>query len=159
MSEGAVTEAYLADRRQVIGVLQEVLATEIVCNLRYRNHYYMASGINAQPVAQEFLEHATAELTHADWVSKRITQLGGVPNLNPEGLATRAHARYSEAQTLQAMIREDLVAERIAIETYSEIVRWLGADDPTTRRIIEDILKVEEEHADDLVNLLARMRT
>ena len=158
MSEGAVTEAYLADRDKVISVLQEVLATEVVCNLRYRNHYYMASGINAQPIAQEFLEHATEELQHADWVAKRITQLGGVPNLNPDGLATRAHATYVEAESLDAMIREDLVAERIAIQTYSEIIRWLGSDDPTTRRIIEDILKVEEEHADDLANLLERLK-
>jgi bacterioferritin len=114
----------------------------------------MASGINAQPVAQEFLQHATEEQQHADWVAQRITQLGGSPNFNPEGLATRSHAQYVEGATLERMIREDLVAERIAIETYSEIARWLGSDDPTTRRLIEDILKMEEEHADDLANLL-----
>ncbi|HEX9619451.1 MAG TPA: ferritin-like domain-containing protein [Polyangiaceae bacterium] len=158
MSEGAVTGAYLADLDKVIAVLQEVLATEIVCILRYKNHYYMASGINAQPVAQEFLQHANEEQLHADWVSQRITQLGGVPNLNPDGLHLRAHAAYVEAATLDAMIREDLVAERIAIETYSEIIRWLGSDDPTTRRILEDILKMEEEHADDLANLLATLK-
>ena len=131
---------------------------EIVCVLRYKNHYFMASGINAGPVAAEFLQHANEESTHADWVAQRITQLGGVPNFNPEGLATRAHASYVEGATLEVMIQEDLVAERIAIETYSEIVRWLGNDDPTTRRIIEDILKMEEEHADDLANLLATLR-
>ena len=154
MADGAVTGAYLADREQVVAVLNEVLATEIVCVLRYRNHYYMASGINAQPVAAEFLEHANEEQQHADWVAERITQLGGAPNFDPEGLATRAHAEYVEGDTLAGMIREDLVAERIAIETYSEIVRWLKDNDPTTRRIIEDILKMEEEHADDLASLL-----
>jgi len=154
MDDGAVTGAYLADRARVIEVLNEVLATEIVCVLRYKNHYFMASGINAQPVAQEFLQHATEEQQHADWVAQRITQLGGTPNFNPDGLATRSHAQYVEGATLERMIREDLVAERIAIETYSEITRWLGSDDPTTRRLIEDILKMEEEHADDLANLL-----
>ena len=157
MAEGAVTGAYLADREKVIGVLNEVLATEIVCVLRYKNNYYMASGINAGPVAQEFLQHATEEQMHADWVAQRIAQLGGMPNFNPEGLAMRSHAEYREGETLEAMIKEDLVAERIAIETYSEIIRWLANDDPTTRRIIEDILKMEEEHADDLANLLATL--
>jgi bacterioferritin len=157
MSDGAVTGAYLADRDQVISVLNEVLATEIVCILRYKNHYFMASGIHAQPVAAEFLQHANEEQLHADWVAQRITQLGGVPNFSPEGLSTRSHAAYAEGDTLEAMIQEDLVAERIAIETYSEIIRWLGNDDPTTRRIIEDILKMEEEHADDLANLLATL--
>ena len=157
MSEGAVTGAYLADRQLVIEVLNEILATEIVCVLRYRNHYFMASGINAGPVAAEFLEHANEEQMHADWVAKRITQLGGSPNFNPEGLASRSHAEYQEGETLQEMIEEDLVAERVAIETYSEIIRWLGSDDPTTRRMVEDILKMEEQHADDLANLLATL--
>lgn len=157
MSEGAVTGAYLADREQVIAVLNEVLATEIVCVLRYKNHYYMASGIEAGPIAAEFLQHANEEQQHADWVAERITQLGGVPNFDPEGLATRAHAEYKEEDTLEGMIREDLVAERIAIETYNEIIRWLGNDDTTTRRMIEDILKMEEEHADDLASMLDRM--
>jgi bacterioferritin len=154
MEEGAVTGAYKADRKKVVEVLNEVLATEIVCVLRYKNHYYMASGIHAQPVAAEFLQHANEEQTHADWAAQRITQLQGVPNFNPAGLDKRAHAEYREGDTLEEMIREDLVAERIAIETYSEIIRWLGNDDPTTRRLIEDILKMEEEHADDLANLL-----
>ena len=154
MDDGAVTGAYGADIVRVIEVLNEVLATEIVCVLRYRNHYYMASGVNSPVVAAEFLEHANEEQMHADWVAERITQLGGEPNFNPEGLVTRAHAEYAEGDTLEEMIREDLVAERIAIETYSEIIRWLKDNDPTTRRIIEDILKMEEEHADDLANLL-----
>jgi len=154
MEQGAVTGAYRADRAQVLKVLNEVLATEIVCVLRYKNHYFVASGINAAPVAAEFLQHANEEQGHADEVARRIVQLGGKPNLSPEGLATRAHAQYSEGETLESMIREDLVAERIAIETYSEIVRWLGDDDSTTRRMIEGILAVEEEHADDLATLL-----
>jgi bacterioferritin len=154
MSDGAVTGAYKADRAQVINVLNEVLATEIVCTLRYRNHHFMAAGINAEPVAAEFLVHANEEQAHADQVSQRITQLGGIPNWSPEGLAARSHAHYATGETLSQMIRENLVAERIAIETYSEIVRWLGDDDPTTRRLIESLLAVEEEHADDLKNLL-----
>ncbi len=154
MQDGAVTGAYLADKQRVLDVLNEVLATELVCVLRYKNHYFMASGINAGPVAAEFLQHANEEQMHADWVAQRITQLGGVPNFDPKGLATRSHAEYNEGESLVTMIQEDLVAERIAIETYSEIIRWLGNDDATTRRIIEDILKMEEEHADDLASLL-----
>ena len=157
MHEGAVTGAYLADKNLVIDVLNEILATEIVCVLRYRNHYFMASGINAGPVATEFLEHANEEQMHADWVAERITQLGGSPNFDPNGLATRSHAEYREGETLQTMIEEDLVAERVAIETYSEVIRWLGDDDPTTRRMVEDILKMEEQHADELANLLATL--
>lgn len=157
MMDGAVTSAYQADREQVLAVLNEVLATEIVCILRYRNHYYSASGINAEPIAAEFLTHANEEQVHADWVSVRISQLGGSPNWSPEGLASRAHAQYVEGETLKDMIREDLIAERIAIETYSEIIRWLGNDDPTTRGIIEDILKEEEHHADDLAGMLEEM--
>ncbi|CAG0959457.1 bacterioferritin [Planctomycetaceae bacterium] len=154
MMDGAVTEANRADVGKVIEVLNEVLATEIVCTLRYKNHHFMATGINAGPVAAEFLVHANEEQMHADWVARRITQLGGKPNFDPKGLATRSHAEYAEGDTLEAMITEDLVAERVAVETYSEIARWLGTDDPTTRRMIEDILKMEEEHADDLKNLL-----
>ena len=157
ISEGAVTDAYLADRSLVVDVLNDILATEIVCVLRYRNHYFAASGINAGPVAAEFLEHANEEQMHADWAAERITQLGGSPNFNPEGLLSRSHAQYSEGETLQEMIEEDLVAERVAIETYSEVIRWLGNDDPTTRRMIEDILKMEEQHADELASLLATL--
>lgn len=157
MREGAVTSAYKADRNQVIDVLNEVLATEIVCVLRYKNHYYMAQGLNRDPVADEFLQHANEEQGHADMVSERITQLGGEPNLDPAGLATRSHSEYTGGDTLVELVKEDLVAERIAIETYSEIVRWLGEDDPTSRRMMEDILAMEEEHADDMLDLLGRM--
>jgi bacterioferritin len=157
IEQGAITDGYKADRERVIAVLNEVLATELVCVLRYKRHYYMASGIHAEPVAQEFLQHANDEQGHADQVAERITQLQGEPNFNPEGLATRSHSEYVEGGSLVDMIREDLVAERIAVESYSEIVRWLGNDDPTTRSLIEDILKKEEEHADDLVKLLATL--
>jgi bacterioferritin len=158
MQDGAVTGAYLADRDRVVAVLNEVLATEIVCVLRYKNHYFMATGIHAKPVAEEFLEHANEEMRHADMVAKRITELGGRPNMNPVGLATRSHAEYREGDSLEDMIREDLIAERVAIETYTEIARWLASDDTTTRRMIEEILAVEEEHADDLSNLLERLK-
>ena len=158
MQDGAVTGAYKADRQKVIAVLNEVLATEIVCTLRYKNHYYMASGIHSKAVAAEFLEHAKEEEGHADAAAKRITELGGKPNFNPDGLHTRSHAEYREGESLEDMIKEHLIAERIAIETYSEIVRWLGDTDPTTRRMIEGLLAVEEEHADDLSNLLAGMK-
>jgi bacterioferritin len=157
MEDGAITGSYRADREKVIEVLNEVLATEIVCTLRYKNHYYMAQGIHSEAVATEFLEHANEEQMHADMVAKRITELNGHPNLDPTGLATRSHAEYKECDRLEDMIREDLVAERIAISTYSEIIRWLGNDDPTTRRIIEEILAKEEEHADDLAKLLVRI--
>ncbi len=157
MEDGAVTGSYQADRGKVIEVLNEVLATEIVCTLRYKNHYYMAQGIHAESVAAEFLEHANEEQLHADAVAKRITELNGRPNYDPDGLKTRSHAEYKDVDTLDEMIREDLVAERIAISTYSEIIRWLANDDPTTRRLIEEILAKEEEHADDLAKLLVRM--
>jgi bacterioferritin len=159
MSDGAITGAYTADRDAVVNVLNEVLATENVCVLRYNSHYYKASGIHAQPIAAEFLAHATEEQGHADQVAQRIVQLGGTPNLNPEGLATRSHAQYKEVKNLDEMIKEDLVAERVAIETYSEIVRWIGDGDPTTRRMMEQLLAVEEEHADDLKTLLERFKT
>ncbi|HEU4731650.1 MAG TPA: ferritin-like domain-containing protein [Kofleriaceae bacterium] len=157
MEDGAVTAFYKADREKVIEVLNEVLATETVCTLRYRSHYFMAQGIHASGVEDEFLQHAREEQDHADRVAKRITELGGVPNLDPEGLATRSHARYGSGSRLEDLIKEDLVAERIAIATYSEIVRWLGADDPTTRRLMEELLAKEEEHADDMAKLLSRV--
>ena len=157
MEQGAVTAFYRADREKVIEVLNEVLATEVVCTLRYKNHYFMAKGIHSEAVAEEFLQHAQEEEQHADTVADRIAELGGDPNYSPEGLMTRSHSEYKECESLEDMIREDLVAERIAIATYSEIVRWLGNDDPTTRRTIETILAKEEEHADDLAKLLARL--
>ena len=157
MEMGAVTSAYKADREKVISILNEVLATEIVCVLRYKRHYYMAAGIHAQAVADEFLEHAQEEQTHADIVAERITQLGGEPNFNPEGLAMRSHSQYVEGKSLLDMVREDLVAERIAVESYSEIIRYLGDDDPTTRIAMEQIMSKEEEHADDMKTLLERL--
>ena len=156
METGAVTEGYKADREQVLAVLNDVLATEIVCVLRYKRHFFMARGINAESIKAEFLQHANEEQQHADWVAERITQLNGEPNFNPEGMASRSHSEYQEGSNLIEMIKEDLVAERIAIQSYSEIVRWLGEDDSTTRRLIEEILKMEEEHADDLANMLAK---
>ena len=157
IEKGAVTEGYKADRETVIKVLNEALATEIVCVLRYRRHYFMASGINADSVAAEFLQHSNDEQGHADQIAQRIVQLGGAPNLNPEGLLTRSHAEYVEGETLTDMIKEDLVAERIAIDSYREIVQYLDNDDPTSRRLMETILAVEEEHADDLVSLLGKI--
>jgi bacterioferritin len=152
-----VTEGYSADRDTVVKLLNEALATELVCVLRYKRHYFMANGIHADSVAAEFLEHANDEQGHADQIAARIVQLGGAPNFSPEGLLTRSHAEYVEGDTLTDMIKEDLVAERIAIDSYRDMVRYLGNDDPTSRRMIEGILAVEEEHADDLVSLLGEL--
>ncbi|HSE64267.1 MAG TPA: ferritin-like domain-containing protein [Thermoanaerobaculia bacterium] len=157
IEDGAVTPGYGADRETVVRILNDALATEIVCVLRYKRHYFMAQGIHATAVAQEFLEHANEEQGHADRIAERITQIGGAPNFSPEGLLTRSHSEYVEGNTLVDMIREDLVAERVAIESYSEIVRFLGDRDITTRRMIEEILANEEEHADDLQNLLVTL--
>jgi bacterioferritin len=154
IEKGAVTEAYKGDRPTVIRLLNEALATELVCVLRYKRHHYMATGIHAQAVAEEFLEHANEEQDHADRIAARITQLDGEPNFSPEGLATRSHSEYVEGTTLIDMIREDLVAERIAIDSYSEMVRYLADSDPTTRRLLESVLAVEEEHAEDMKTLL-----
>ena len=154
IEQGAVTPGYGADRETVLRLLNEALATEIVCVLRYKRHYYMATGIHATAVATEFAEHAAEEQSHADMLGERITQLGGSPDLNPEGLLTRSHSEYIEGKDLLEMIREDLVAERIAIESYTEMIRYLGDDDPTSRRMLEEILATEEEHADDLRTLL-----
>ena len=157
IENGAVTQGYTADRETVVKLLNEALATEIVCVLRYRRHYFMASGINAESVAAEFLQHANEEQGHADQIAHRIVQLKGEPDLNPQGLLSRSHAEYVEGTTLIDMIQEDLVAERIAIDSYREMIAYFGNDDPTSRRMMEEILAVEEEHADDLVNLLEKM--
>lgn len=157
IERGAVTASYKADRNTVIKLLNEALATEIVCVLRYKRHFYMASGINAESVAAEFLQHANEEQQHADQIAARIVQLGGEPNFSPEGLATRSHAEYVEGENLIDMIKEDLIAERIAIDSYREMIAYLGNDDSTTRRMMEDILAMEEEHADDLVGLLEEL--
>jgi len=158
VENGAVTEGYRADRETVLRLLNESLATEIVCVLRYKRHYYMASGIHAQTAATEFLEHATMEQAHADRIAERIMQLGGEPDLNPDTLTARSHAEYVEGSSLADMLRENLVAERIAIESYTEFIRYLGETDSTTRRMLEEILATEEEHADDLKTLMERFR-
>jgi bacterioferritin len=157
IEQGAVTEGYGADRKTVVRLLNEALATEIVCVLRYKRHYFMADGLNAKNAAAEFLQHATDEQGHADQIAARIVQLGGEPDFSPDGLLTRSHAEYVEGGSLAEMIREDLVAERVAIDSYREMVAYLGTGDSTTRRMLEDILAVEEEHADDLATLLAEM--
>ena len=157
IENGAVTEGYKANRETVVKILNEALATEIVCVLRYKRHYYMATGIHAQAVAAEFLQHANEEQTHADQISARIVQLQGAPNLNPEGLLSRSHSEYIEGETLIDMIKEDLVAERIAIDSYREMAQYFGDRDSTSRSMIERILAMEEKHADDLVNLLTTL--
>jgi bacterioferritin len=159
IEQGAITEGYGADRKRVIDVLNSVLATELVCVLRYKRHFFTAQGLNAAPVAAEFKQHADEEQAHADAIAERIVQLGGEPDFSPQGLATRAHSEYDQSTDLLTMVREDLVAERVAIESYQEIVRWLGNDDPTTRRVIEEILAVEEEHAEDLLSILQDMKS
>jgi bacterioferritin len=158
MEHGAVTAGYAADRETVLKLLNTALATEIVCQLRYKRHYFMAAGIHAEAAKAEFLEHANEEAEHADRIAERIVQLGGEPDFSPEGLATRSHAEYATGANLREMIEEDLVAERVAIESYREIVLYLGDRDPTTRRLMEDVLAAEEEHADDLVSLLHGLR-
>lgn len=154
IDEGSVTAGYSADRDAVLKLLNDALATEIVCTLRYRRHYFMARGIHSQSVAQEFLEHSNEEQAHADEIAERIVQLGGEPDFAPEGLASRSHAEYIEGDSLTSMIKEDLVAERIAIDSYREIIQYLGERDPTSRRMMEGILAKEEEHADELADLL-----
>jgi bacterioferritin len=154
VEEGAVTEGYAADRDTVIRLLNEALATELVCVLRYKRHYFMAKGIHSEGVKAEFLQHANEEMAHADRIAKRITELGGEPNFSPIGLSDRSHAEYVEGDTLNAMIKEDLIAERIAIESYREMIAYLAENDPTTQRMLKEILAMEEEHADDLASLL-----
>ncbi|MBP0594253.1 bacterioferritin [Paraburkholderia sp. LEh10] len=154
MDEGPVTQSYGADRDTVLKLLNGALATELVCTLRYKRHYFMAKGINSEAVAQEFLEHANEEQGHADTLAARIVQLGGEPDFAPDSLTARSHSEYKEGTGLTDMIRENLIAERIAIDTYREIIRYLGDGDVTTRRLFEEILAVEEEHADDMADLL-----
>jgi bacterioferritin len=156
IESGAVTAAYRADRETVLKLLNEALATELVCVMRYKFHYFMASGPTSTGVKSEFQEHATEEQDHADRIAERITQLGGTPNFNPEGLLSRSHSEYVEGKSLTDMIKEDLVAERIAIDSYAEMIRYVGENDPTTRRMLEEILAKEEEHAEDMQELLAQ---
>lgn len=157
IAEGAVTAGYRADRETVLKLLNDALATEIVCTLRYRRHHFMAKGIQSKSIADEFLQHSNEEQQHADQIAERIVQLGGEPNFSPDGLLSRSHAEYVEGQSLVDMIREDLIAERIAIESYGEIVQYLADKDPTSRRVMESILAVEEEHADEMADLLQGM--
>ncbi|EHK63775.1 ferritin-like domain-containing protein [Achromobacter arsenitoxydans] len=156
IESGAVTDTYRADRQTVLKLLNEALATEIVCVLRYKRHYFMARGLNAEPVAAEFAEHATQEQQHADMLAERIVQLGGEPNLSPKGLLDRSHSEYVEGKSLEEMIKENLIAERIAIDSYRQMIEYLGEQDSTTRRMLEEILAVEEEHADDMSDFLAK---
>ena len=154
IEKGAVTAGYKADRETVIKALNEALATEIICILRYKRHYFLAQGIQAKGVAAEFAQHAAEEQAHADLLAMRIVQLGGAPDFSPAGLATRSHSEYAEGKDLAEMIKEDLIAERIAVESYGELIRYIGNDDPTTRVMLEGILTKEEEHAEDLSSLL-----
>jgi bacterioferritin len=157
IEEGAVVAAYGADRKKVIKLLNHALATELVCVLRYKRHYFMAQGLEADPVAAEFQQHAAEEQQHADQIAARIMQLGGEPDFSPEGLASRSHSEYDDSKGLLDMVREDLVAERIAIESYGEMIRFIGDGDTTTRRMLEGILAMEEEHADDLASMLHKL--
>lgn len=154
INKGAVTPDYKLDKDQVCKILNEALATEIVCVLRYKFHYYMASGIHKEGAAAEFLEHSIEEQEHADTIAERIKQLGGKPEMNPTVVAEKSHSEYVEGDSLEDMIKENLVAERIAIQTYREMVQFFGEKDPTSRRLMEEILAVEEEHADDMADLL-----
>lgn len=157
LDDGAMTAGYSADRTTVVNLLNQALATELVCVLRYKFHYYMASGIHSQAIKAEFLQHANEEQGHADLIAERITQLDGKPNLSPAGLLDRSHADYVEGEDLVDMIKEDLVAERIAIDSYREMIHYIGTDDPTTRRLLEGILAMEEEHAEDMNTLLEQL--
>jgi bacterioferritin len=157
IEEGAVTDNYHADKKIIIELLNNALATELVCVLRYRRHYFMATGINAKSVAQEFMEHSTQELMHVDKIAQRIVELGGEPDFHPETLTARSHAEYIEASSLKDMLKEDLIAERIAIESYREMINYINNTDPTTRRMLEEILAVEEEHAEDLASLIVHV--
>lgn len=158
IEDGAVTDGYAAARVDVIRLLNQALATELVCVLRYKRHFFMAKGINSEPVKTEFLQHAAEEMAHADRIAKRITELGGEPDFSPDGLSSRSHAEYVAGDTLSAMIKEDLIAERIAIESYREMIAYLGNTDPTTQQMLKEILAMEEEHADDLASMMANSK-
>lgn len=154
VEEGAVTEGYAANREAVVRLLNDALATELICVLRYKRHFFMAKGIHSESVKIEFLQHAAEEMTHADSIAKRIVELGGEPDFSPETLSARSHAEYKTGDTLVSMLKENLIAERIAIESYREMVTYLGENDPTTQRMLKEILSMEEEHADDMASLL-----
>ena len=154
IAQGAVTTGYRADRETVLRLLNEALASELVCVLRYKHHYFLAQGLHGKAVAAEFLEHAVDEQAHADLLAARITQLNGAPDLDPSGMLMRSHTEYGVATSLSDMIREDLIAERVGIESYGEMIRFIADKDPTTRRLLEEILAKEEEHAQDMADLL-----
>jgi bacterioferritin len=154
---GAITDEYNADRAEVVNTLNTLLATELMCVLRYKRHFYMASGINSEAVKKEFLEHAQEAQQRADRIADRIVELNGEPDFNPDSIAKRSLSPYTNAETVHQMIREDLIAERIAVESYSEIVRWLGDNDVTTRKLMADILMMEEQHAADMQKLLGKL--
>ncbi|MDI1361334.1 ferritin-like domain-containing protein [Methylotenera sp.] len=158
IEEGAVTSGYAADRKVVIKLLNEALATELVCVLRYKRHHFMAKGIHSESIKAEFLQHANEEMAHADSLAKRITELGGEPDFSPDGLSERSHAEYVAGDTLNAMIKEDLIAERIAIESYREMIAYLTDTDPTTQKLLKEILAMEEEHAEDLASLMSNIK-
>jgi bacterioferritin len=155
LDDGAVTDGYAADREAVINMLNDALATELVCVLRYKRHYYTVSGVGNGPIKAEFLEHAQQEQEHADQLAERIVQLNGSPNFNPATLTTRSHAEYDDSDDVQAMIRSNLIAERVAIESYRQMIAAIGDKDPTTKHLLISIMAVEEEHADDMRDLLA----
>jgi bacterioferritin len=157
ISDGAVTPSYGADREAVLELLNHALATELVCVLRYKHHYFVAEGLPAEAIKQEFLEHANEEQQHADLLAERIIQLGGDPNFDPTGLAERSHAEYGSGATLIDILRDDLIAERVAIESYGEAIRYIGDNDPTTKRMLEGILSSEEQHAEEIASMLANL--
>lgn len=157
IENGAVTAGYAADRETVIRLLNEALATELVCVLRYKRHHFMAKGIHSESIKAEFSKHANEEMAHVDFLAKRIVELGGEPDFSPEGLSERSHAEYVAGDTLDAMIKEDLIAERIAIESYREMIAYLADADPTTQKLLKEILAMEEEHAEDLASLMSSM--
>jgi bacterioferritin len=155
LDDGPVTEGYQADREGVIAMLNDALATELLCVLRYKRHYYTVTGPNTSAIKAEFLEHAQQEQDHADRIAERIVQLNGSPNFNPATLSARSHAEYDDSEDAQAMLRADLIAERVAIESYRQMIAAIGGKDPTTTRMLTEIMAVEEEHADDLRDFLA----
>ena len=155
MADGPVTEGYKGNRAQVLQMLNEALATELVCIMRYKRHYYMVTGLSNASIKAEFLEHATQEQEHADWLAERIVQLNGEPDFNPATLLDRSHAEYDDSREVQAMVRANLVAERVAIESYRQMIELIGDSDPTTKQLLTQIMAVEEEHADDMRDLLA----
>jgi bacterioferritin len=155
LEDGAVTDGYAADREAVVSMLNAALATELLCVLRYKRHYFTVSGPNTGHIKAEFLEHAQQEQDHADRIAERIVQLNGSPNFNPATLTQRSHAEYDDSDDVQAMVRADLIAERVAIESYRQMIQAIGDKDPTTKLMLTEILATEEEHADDMSDLLA----